>query len=100
MGLVFYRPLQLGAWSTHQQQQQQQQQQQPGVCYKCRIAGNIGPTELESFFKIFIYFERKIEHQQAGGGAERGRQRIPSRLHAVSTEPSVGLELTNLEIMT
>ena len=32
------------------------------------------------------------------GGAERDR--IPSRLHAVSTEPDVGLELTNCAIMT
>ena len=35
-----------------------------------------------------------------GAGAERGRQRIRSRLHAVSAEPSVGLKLTNCEIMT
>ena len=34
------------------------------------------------------------------GGAERGRERIPSRLHAVSPEPHVGLELRNREIMT
>ena len=36
----------------------------------------------------------------SGGGAERGRDRILSSLHAVSTEPDVGLELTNREIMT
>ena len=35
----------------------------------------------------------------SGGGAERGRERTPSRLCTVSTEPSVGLELTNREIM-
>ena len=34
------------------------------------------------------------------GGAETGRERISSRLHAVSTEPDMGLNLTNLEIMT
>ena len=28
------------------------------------------------------------------------RERIPSRLHAVSTEPDMGLELMNREIMT
>ena len=33
------------------------------------------------------------------GGAER-RDRIPSRLHTSSTEPDVGLELTNREIRT
>ena len=35
-----------------------------------------------------------------GQGRERERERIPSRLLAVSTEPNVGLELTNHEIMT
>ena len=36
------------------------------------------------------------------GGAERGgeRERIPSRLHAVSAEPDPGLRLMNHEIMT
>ena len=36
----------------------------------------------------------------SGGGAERGRPRMPSRLHAVSTEPNWGLDPTNGEIMT
>ena len=35
-----------------------------------------------------------------GRGKERGREKIPGRLHAVSTEPNVGLDLTNHEIMT
>ena len=35
-----------------------------------------------------------------GRGRERGRERIPSRLHTVSAEPDVGLETTNCEIMT
>ena len=49
----------------------------------------------------FIYFE-----SECGGGTEREGQRqregerIPSRLHTVSTEPDAGLELTNREIMT
>ena len=30
----------------------------------------------------------------------RGRERTPSRLHAVSAEPDEGLELANHEIMT
>ena len=34
------------------------------------------------------------------GGAERTRQRIPSRLHTVSVEPNVGLKLTNHETIT
>ena len=35
-----------------------------------------------------------------GGGAEREGERIPSRLCTVSTEPDMGLKLTNHEIMT
>ena len=35
-----------------------------------------------------------------GRGGDRGRQRIPSRLHAVGAEPDTGLEPTNLEILT
>ena len=59
------------------------------------------------FFK-FIYFAREREKQREGekervgkGGAERKgeRERIPSRIHAVSTEPDTGLNLTNHQIM-
>ena len=39
-------------------------------------------------------------HARWGRGRERGRERIPSRLPIVSTEPNVELELTNHEIMT
>ena len=46
---------------------------------------------------MFIYFEREREWVR---GRERGRERIPSRLHTVSTEPDAGLEPTNREIMT
>ena len=35
-----------------------------------------------------------------GRGRERGRERIPNHLPAISAEPNVGLELTNCEIMT
>ena len=38
--------------------------------------------------------------REQGRVRERGRQRIPGRLCAVSTEPHMGLELTNLEITT
>ena len=45
--------------------------------------------------------EREREREQEGEGQrERERKRILSRLHAVSTEPDVGLELTDGEIMT
>ena len=42
-----------------------------------------------------------IERERVGKGQrERGRERIPSRLHTDSTEPDTGLELTIREIMT
>ena len=44
---------------------------------------------------------RDRESERASrGGKERGRERIPSRLHIVSTEFNAGLELRNHEIMT
>ena len=53
---------------------------------------------------LFIYFEGERESvcEQGRGGTERerGRERIPSRLHTISAEPDVGLDLTNCEIMT
>ena len=54
-----------------------------------------------AFFFLFIHLfqERERERVQAGRGRERGRERIPSRLRAVSTEPDVGLELTKREIV-
>ena len=51
------------------------------------------------FFFKFIFREREREHEQRRG-REKGRKEIPRRLHAVSAEPNVGLELTNCEIMT
>ena len=46
---------------------------------------------------LCVYFERQREQRR---GIERGRERIPGRLHAVSTEPDMGLEPTKREIMT
>ena len=43
------------------------------------------------FIYLFIYLER--EHEQ-GTSRETGRERIPSRLHIVSTEPDVRIKLT------
>ena len=48
-------------------------------------------------------FEREREGVQVGGGAKReGDTELEagSRLRAVRTEPDMGLELTNHEIMT
>ena len=44
---------------------------------------------------MFIYFERERERAR-----ERGRQRIPSKLHALHTEPNMGIDLMNHEMMT
>ena len=54
-------------------------------------------------FCLFICFEREREHTQVleqGRGREKERERILSRLHTVSTEPDMGLELMNHEIVT
>ena len=57
-----------------------------------------------NFFLMFIYFERERERESrermSGGGAERGRGRIPSRLPALSTEPDAGFDLTHRKAMT
>ena len=44
---------------------------------------------------MFIYFEREREHASEGG-TERGRERIPSMLYAVSAGPNARLNLKNL----
>ena len=49
----------------------------------------------------FIYFERENRVRTSRGGAERGgRKRILSNLHALSTEPDMGLKFMSCEIMT
>ena len=45
---------------------------------------------------IYLFWEKAC----AGGGEEKGRERIPSRLCAVSAEPDLGLDPVNCEIMT
>ena len=50
---------------------------------------------------MFIYFwETETEHEQGRGTARERESEAGSWLWAVSTEPNVGLELTNQEIMT
>ena len=57
-------------------------------------------TTYISFFSLSFFFRaRKTEHEP-GRGRERGKDRIPSRLHTISAEPHTGLEPTNREIMT
>ena len=48
--------------------------------------------------KILLFWERNREKACAWG--EGQRERIPSTLHAVSTEPDMGLELMNREMVT
>ena len=52
------------------------------------------------FFLIYVYFFCERESKQAREGQREREREIPSRLHTVSTELDVGLELTNHEIMT
>ena len=53
------------------------------------------------FFSLYFEIERGRKRVWAGEGKrERGRERMASRLLTVSTEPNVGLDLTDHEIMT
>ena len=59
------------------------------LCEKCFNLENV-------YFLFFkVYSEKEWEGQR-----EREKERIPSRLRTVSTEPDVGLELTDRESMT
>ena len=51
------------------------------------------------FLRLIISFER-VGGREQGRGQKRGRERIPSRFHTVSTEPNTGLQPTNRGIMT
>ena len=52
------------------------------------------------FLSLFIYFQRDRERERERESRGGARERIPSRLHAISAEPDAGLNLTNHEIMT
>ena len=55
------------------------------------------------FFLMFVYFwERERERTSEGGAERKGdtESKAGSRPWAVSTEPDMGLEITNHEIMT
>ena len=72
-------------------------------CNKLVIEGHIShwvwciSDSYANFLKLFL---RRESSQASRGEAERERDRIPSRLCAVSAEPNMELELTNHEIMT
>ena len=59
-------------------------------------------TFLKKFFSLMFIFERETHRTGAGKEQREGDTefQVGSRLWAVSTEPDVGLELTNCEIMT
>ena len=58
----------------------------------------LGGTQREA---VYLFILRGRVCAQAGEGQrERGRERIPSRLSTVSTDPSAVLELPNCEITT
>ena len=61
-------------------------------------------SSLKNFFVSIYSFLRDRERQRvSGGGAEREgdtESETAPRLRAISTEPNMGLELTNHEIMT
>ena len=77
--------------------------------FKCVSIYILGSQIFFFFLSLFIPFETECAlalrgGKERGGGRERGTEsraeRIPSRLHAVSTKLDVGLELMNHEIMT
>ena len=49
---------------------------------------------------MFIYFERERQREREGKGQRERRERIPSRLRAISAEPYTEIDLTNCEIVT
>ena len=66
-----------------------------------KALNNNYPVSLSVFFKfIYLFWEREREIKYVQGRGERGKERIPRRLHTVRTEPDLGLHPTNCEIMT
>ena len=60
---------------------------------------HVAPKTCHFFLSLFIL--RKRERETVGGGGrererEKERERIPSKFHAVSTEPNAGLNPTTL----
>ena len=57
---------------------------------------------LKKFFKFLFIFDRDRQSMSKGEAEREGdtESKAGFRLRAISTEPGVGLELTNLEIIT
>ena len=47
----------------------------------------------------YLFWKRETEHAHKAQREREREDRIPSSLRANSTEPNVGIELTNREIM-
>ena len=79
-------------------------QRPQGTCGNAHVRSGVVPQKtLTSFFLcLFIlrHRERERERHEQGRGRERRKGKSPRRLHAVSTEPDVGLNHTNREITT
>ena len=65
--------------------------------YKIRL---ISGFENLAFLKVYLFILREREQSQVGEGQREEKERIPSRIRTVSKEPDMGLEPSNLEIMT
>ena len=74
-----------------------------GASFISEVPDSLRPKlPTENYFYLFIYLfekEREKEHEQ-GRDREGGRQRIPSRLRSVSTEPYAGLEPMNPQVVS
>ena len=52
-----------------------------------------------NFLNVYLLILRERAYTSRKG-VESRRERVPSRFHAVSTEPNAGLDPMNIEIMT
>ena len=77
-------------------------QRPQGTCSNAHVRSGVVPRRSSLLFFMFILRqrERKRERHEQGRGRERRKGKSPRRLHAVSTEPDVGLNHTNREITT
>ena len=49
---------------------------------------------------FFVVYSRERECERVSRGRDKERERIPSRLHAISAEPYVELKPTNCKIIS